>query len=232
MRVLYDFAVEGQYARSLIILLPGALQQPEDFVRFGFVEAVRKRKLALDLALADANLQLIGDATDGSVLERIHEYLVQPARRANYQEIWLGGISIGGFMALAYADEYPGLIDGLCLLAPYPGNRIITGEIMAAGGLDLWNAEAINGTADGNDAERRVWRWLKTQGEHAACVHIHLGYGREDRFASGHQLMAAALTPDCVDSVCGTHDWPVWQQLWENFLDRSAWRFSSSPSLA
>src|SRR2546430_12236556 len=32
---------------------------------------------------------------------------------------------------------------GLCLLAPYPGNRIVTNEIAAAGGLLKWQPESI-----------------------------------------------------------------------------------------
>jgi pimeloyl-ACP methyl ester carboxylesterase len=224
MRVLNDFAINGERARSLAILLPGALQQPEDFVRSGFVEAVRKRNLSLDLWLVDPGLQFIGEAANGLAQQRIHESVIQPALLAKYQEIWLVGISIGGFMAIDYADQHPGLIGGLCLLAPYPGNRIITGEIMAAGGLAQWLPDSIE---DG-DAERRVWRWLKTHREHAASVRIHLGYGLEDRFAPGHRLMAEVLAPDCVDTAAGGHDWPVWRQLWENFLDRRASRFTRS----
>lgn len=227
MRVLHDFATHGQgqgrRAQSLAILLPGALQQPEDFVRSGFVEAVRKRDLSLDLSLVDSEIHFIGETADGTALQRIHDSVILPARLAKYQEIWLVGISIGGFMAIDYADQHPGSVNGLCLLAPYPGNRMITGEITAAGGLRQWHPDSI----DDDDAERRVWRWLKTHRENAAGVQIHLGYGLDDRFAPGHRLMAEVLAPDCVDTAAGGHDWPVWQRLWENFLDRCASRDAS-----
>jgi enterochelin esterase-like enzyme len=32
-------------------------------------------------------------------------------------------------------------------------------------------------------------------------------------------MMASALDPECVDVVPGGHEWPVWRQLWENFLN-------------
>ncbi len=32
-------------------------------------------------------------------------------------------------------------------------------------------------------------------------------------------MMAAVLPSDAVDVLPGGHDWPVWRQLWEKFLD-------------
>jgi hypothetical protein len=216
MRVLHDFAIDGNHARSLAILLPGALQQPEDFVKSGFVDAVRKRKLSIDLALVDPGIQFIGEAIDGSALQRIHEQVVLPAVHANYREIWLVGISISGFLAIAHADKYPDPAIGLCLLAPYPGNRMITGEISVAGGLGQWQPDFI----ENDDAEHKIWHWLKTYRQHAPSTRVHLGFGLEDRFAPAHRMMAEVLDANCVDTVAGGHDWPAWQHLWENFLDR------------
>lgn len=215
MRVVHDCADRNRPAPALVIVLPGALQQPEDLVRAGFVEAVRQRALPIDLALVDLDLRYITDITDGTTLRQVHDEVVQPAQRGNYREIWLAGISIGGFVALAYGDRYGANLAGLCLLAPYPGNRILTAEIAAAGGIARWQ------NSDRDDAERRVWQWLKTCRSQPPMPAIHLGYGRDDRFASGQRLMADAIGAEHVDSIAGGHDWPVWQQLWINFLDRS-----------
>lgn len=222
MRILHDFAEPGRRAKTLAILLPGALQQPEDFMQAGFIDAVRDRKLSIDLALVDFGMQYIGESTDGTALQHMHDHLLQPALSQGYEEIWLAGISIGGFIAIAYADRYPDQIDGLCLLAPYPGNRVVTREIEAAGGIAQWRADSIAQ----DDAERRIWRWLKAHREMPSAPAVHLGYGREDRFAPGHRLMAEALAAHCTDAVIGGHDWPAWRQLWENFLDREALRFA------
>jgi dienelactone hydrolase len=218
MRILHEFANEGQRAPALAILLPGALQQPEEFMRAGFVDAVRRRGLPLDLSLVDPGLQFIGEATDGTALRRLHETVVQPARAACYDEIWIAGISLGGFMALRYVDRYPDNVDGVCLLAPYPGNRIVTNQIAAAGGLSSWQAEHAD-----DDAECRMWQWLK-ECKQRAGPRIHLGYGAGDRFAAGQRMMAQALPADSVDTVDGGHDWPVWLRLWENFLERRVFR--------
>lgn len=220
MRILQYAAASGGRAKALAILLPGALQQPEDLVRAGFVDTVRERRLSLDLWLPDLGIAYIGETTDGTALARLHAQVIRPARQ-HYAEIWLAGISIGGFMAIAHADRYPGEVDGLCLLAPYPGNRIITREIEAAGGIGQWLHDAV----PEDDAERRMWRWLKTHRALARPPLVRLGYGREDRFAAGHRLMAAALPACDTGSVAGGHDWPAWQQLWKNFLDREALRF-------
>lgn len=214
MRVLHEHLHPERRAQTLAILLPGALQRPEDLVQAGFVDAVRTRGLSMDLALVDLQLSYVGEAGDGAALPRLHDAVVQPARHA-YSQIWLAGISIGGFIALAYADRFSGCVDGLCLLAPYPGSRLLSNEIEAAGGLERW--AAIDA---GDDTERRVWRWLQSHGE--TGPQLYFGYGRQDRFASGQSKMAAALPTGCVDSVEGGHDWSAWRQLWDNFLDRIA----------
>ena len=219
MRILHDFAHTDRHAKSLAIMLPGALQQPEDFVQAGFVDAVRKRGLSLDLALVDLGIEYIGDTLNDSVLQRIDAELVQPGRLQCYDAVWLGGISIGGLIAIAYANGYAGQLNGLCLLSPYPGNRMLLREIEAAGGLDRWPADAGAGTDE--DAERAMWRWLQARGEQAGGERVHLGYGRQDRFAPGMQLIADALTGQHIDTIAGDHDWPTWQKLWENFLDRT-----------
>lgn len=210
MRVLTDCAVPGQTAHTLLILLPGAYHQPEDFMREGFVAAVRRRQLPVDIAMAELQFELVASA---QALPQIHAGLVQPAQAAGYRHIWLAGISIGGYVAIAYAERYPGQVHGLLLLAPYPGNRMTTNEIAAAGGIHGWQP----GTIDAEDTERRNWRWLKT---HAADMPVQLAYGEHDRFAASHALMAQALPPAQVDRVAGEHVWPVWRQLWERFLER------------
>jgi hypothetical protein len=235
MRMLECSAHPGRPAPALAILLPGAMQQPEDMLAAGFADAVRRCALPLDLVFADPELPYVGAANDGSMLKKIAHELVMPARRKAYRTIWLGGISIGAFMALSYAasslwqeadigteDEDRTAVDGLCLLSPYPGNRLLTGEILTAEGIESWSP----GQVGNEDGERQAWRWLQARGASAATP-IHLGYGRQDRFADGQQLMARTLHrgdagSDHLDVIEGDHDWPTWLQLWENFLARLA----------
>lgn len=217
MRHLTDLAQPGQHADTLVILLPGAYHQPEDFIKEGFVQAVRQRQLAIDLIMAELSFSHIADQR---ALPEIHNSLIQPALTAGYQNIWLAGISIGAYVAMSYAGRYPGQLTGLLLLAPYPGNRMTTGEIAYAGGIQAWAPDAIHD----EDTERHNWHWLKTHAnatEIETCpIEVHLGYGEDDRFAESHLMMAQALPVARVNKVPGGHVWPVWQQLWHNFLDK------------
>lgn len=197
---------------TLIILLPGAYQLPEDFIAQGFVSALQARDLPIDLIMAELSFSHIADRT---VLTEIHNDLIQPAMTAGYKNIWLAGISIGGYVAIAYANRYATPLAGLLLLSPYPGNRGTTGEIISAGGVSAWKPTFI---AE-DDTEFSNWNWLKTHAD-STDIEVHLSYGTEDRFADGHQLMAQILPDSRVDRITGAHTWPVWQQLWCNFLDR------------
>ncbi|MBV9621044.1 MAG: hypothetical protein JO341_08460 [Gammaproteobacteria bacterium] len=207
MRTLIERARPDRPARRRIILLPAAFSEPEAFVQAGFVAAVRARALDLDLLLAAPELAHVSDRT---VLAQIETELVAPAR-AEGIAVWLGGISLGGFIALACAARTPRAYAGLCLLAPYLGSHLITDEV-GTFGLAAWEPGA-----DSGDEERHIWRFLKHRSP--AELPIHLGLGREDRFAARHRVLAAALSAQEVDTVAGGHDWPTWHRLWENFLD-------------
>jgi pimeloyl-ACP methyl ester carboxylesterase len=209
MHTVADAAHAGHSAPMRVLMLPAAYSGPEDFVRAGFARAVRQRHLEVDLVFAGLELQHL---TDRTLLTRVRQELLLPAR-AQGCSIWLGGISLGGYVALCCAERYPQEIDGLCLFAPYLGSHLVTDEIARAEGVHAWRPGEI--AAD--DEERRIWRFIQMLG--AGALPIHLGLGREDRFAPRHRLMAAALAPDSVDIVPGGHDWPTWYRLWENFLD-------------
>ncbi len=219
MRSIVDAAQPGRSAPTLLVMLPAACSDPEDFVRAGFVAALRARRLDIDLVFAPLELRHVADRT---LLTRLRQELLAPAR-AQGRSLWLGGISFGAFLTLSLAERHPGELDGLCVLAPYLGTHLVSGEIVRARGVHAWEA----GELTEDDEERRIWRFIQTQGPGGPP--IHLGLGREDRFAERHRLMAAALGPDRVDVVPGGHDWPTWLRLWGRFLDL---RFASHPTLA
>ena len=196
-------------APTLIVLLPGAYMTPEDYEKAGFFSAVAKRKLAVDILAVDLDLSRI---SEGSALPALQAEILEPARR-RYAKLWLGGISLGGLLTLCHNADTPGSVDGLCLLAPYPGSRLTTNAIARAGGLDAWQATAEQLT----DPEFRMWRWLQ---QPPGGLPVFVGYGSEDRFAGGMRQIAERFPAADRHTVPGGHDWPVWQQLWEHFLDR------------
>jgi pimeloyl-ACP methyl ester carboxylesterase len=192
-----------------MIWLPGALHSPEDFLQAGFDAEIARRALPIDLEFVRVDLDHVGDR---GAVERLAREVVAPARSAGCRRIWLGGISLGGFFALDYAAGERGPWDGLCLLAPYLGNRLLIGEIVAAGGLDAWQP----GPLAESDEERRIWHFIQTR--RAGSRPVYFGYGRDDRFAAGHALLAAALPAGAVQVTAGGHDWPTWAALFRGFL--------------
>ncbi len=196
-------------APSLLVLLPGALMTPQHIVDAGLFEAVEQRGLALDLMALDLHAHEGGDQ---AALQALDQHFLAPAR-TQYKNIWLGGISRGGQLALSYWAERMGQLDGMCLLAPYPGSRLTTNTIARAGGLQAWQPS----DAQLQDPEFRLWQWLKRPTVDAP---VFLGYGTQDRFADGMQRLAAQLPTADFQTVPGGHDWTAWTALWASFLAR------------
>ncbi|MCG2575780.1 hypothetical protein LZ012_02085 [Dechloromonas sp. XY25] len=193
-------------ADTLLVLLPGAYMTPEHYAEHFFPAA---EGLPLDLLAVDLGLDAV---SAGEAIPALVEQILRPARHT-YRRIWLAGISLGGLLALSLNADHPGAIDGLCLIAPYPGSRLTTNAIARAGGLDAWQPTAEELT----DPEFRVYRWLKAP---PAELPVFVGHGRDDRFAAGMQAIAERFPAGSRQVVAGDHDWPAWRNLWEDFLDR------------
>ena len=210
MRSISVPALATAVAATRMVWLPGAYHAAQDFLTAGFAAAVRARQAALDLVFIDMELAHVGDR---SALQQLRTDIVLPARAAGVS-VWLGGISLGGLIALDYAARHAGEIDGLCLLAPYLGARTLLAEIAGSPGLAAWQPGKLAET----DEERRIWRYIKTR--RADSPPLYLGYGRDDRYAVAHGLLADVLPAGAVNTIDGGHDWRTWSRLWENFLDR------------
>jgi pimeloyl-ACP methyl ester carboxylesterase len=206
-------------AETLMVLLPGAYMRPQHFLDAGFDTAVAERRLGLDLAFPDFDAAGLANA---SGIARLRIEILGPAQAAGYRQLWLGGISLGALLALAVAADGGEEIDGLCLIAPYPGSAITLAAIDAAGGPARWQPT----DAQLADAEFRIWDWLRLP---RAKPQICFGYGRHDRFAPRMARLAACrpdLDPVLVD---GDHEWPAWRAIWNQFLDsgridKPSWR--------
>ena len=208
-QIIYAGPAGGLTAR--IVLLPGAYHALEQFVDAGFDRALRDRGLAAELIVAAPELAHLNDR---AWLTQLRREVIAPARERGAGALWLGGISLGAFMALRFAAEGAEALDGLCLLAPYLGSRIVAAEIAAQGTLANWRAERLGE----DDDERRIWKFIQGLGT-AAAPRVFLGFGSEDRFADSQRLLASALPAGSTHVVPGGHDWPVWRRLWDQFLD-------------
>lgn len=208
MRATLLSAEPDRVAGTRIILIPGAYQGSQDFIAAGFGAALRESHLAIDLVLVDLEMEHL---TDRSMLDRLHQRLIPEARIAGCTQLWLGGISLGAFLALLYAERHPAECDGLLMFAPYPGNRMILGDIdkfLNASEQDAEPAELAE--------ERRVWRFLREPPPRSA--RLWLGFGSSDRYAAAHRQMARSMPGTQVHEIPGAHDWPVWLRLWQQFL--------------
>jgi hypothetical protein len=208
MRSILRTAAPHATAATQMVWLPGAYHSAQHFLDAGFPEAVRERQIPLDLAFVDLGMRHLNDR---EALNRLRCEIVLPALETGIS-VWLAGISLGGLIALDYASSFPDRLEGLCLLAPYLGNRMLLNEITAAQRLSAWEP----GELAEQDTERRVWRYLKAN---LVSQPPYLGYGKEDRFSAAHGLLARELPPAAVDVIGGGHEWHTWTKLWENFLD-------------
>ncbi len=202
-------------ADTVVVFLPGRGDRGADFENRGFVSAVRRRKLPLDLVAADAHW---GYYRTRTLQTRLHEDVLAPAR-ARHKRLWLAGVSAGGFGALLYARAHPGAVEGIVLLAPFLGGSRLINEIERAGGLSAWQP----GPVEAEDHERAAWAWLKNYAPGASGYpRLVLGYGGRDSFARANGLLAASLPPADVFTGDGAHDWETWQGLWSRVLDAGA----------
>ncbi len=196
---------------SVLILLPGAQMHASEFVEAGFINSLSASSLALDLQIVNIDLTQISAL---QAMQVIQETVLQPARQ-RYKQLLLGGISLGGQAALLQAARQRVTLDGLCLLAPYPGSRLAMNAIERAGGVENWQMTEVQR----EDPDFWIWEWLR---QPHLVDRTFIGYGCEDRFCEGIERIAQrfALRRRCV--VEGGHDWPTWTRLWAEFIHTGA----------
>ena len=212
MRTRTELYAGAQRSETLLVLLPPSLASIDDFYEQGFVDAVRRRDLPVDLLLANATGQQVIDKT---VVSALHAEVVQPARANGYRAVWMAGISMGAFSALHYVAQHADQIAGLYLLAPYPGTRDILAEVRSAGGAAIWCQQQPSALD-----ERAWWQWLGRESMKAEwTTPVYFGTGSTDRFLGGQRLISDLLPDDRIRVLPGGHQWPTWKALWDDWLD-------------
>jgi pimeloyl-ACP methyl ester carboxylesterase len=202
--------------KDLVVFLPGIGDAPEDFVAHDFVRLLQARHPNVDAVLVGAYFNYY---RSGSIVTRLYDDVILPAKKQGYERIYVVGISLGGLGAVSLATEHPDAVDGLLLLSPYLGEQDVVGEIERAGGLAKWS----RGTGGKHGLERRVrdnWAFLKAHARGTATPRLLLGYGTEDRFSRALDLLAVELPQAQVRTRPGIHDWKAWTPLYVELLDQ------------
>ena len=194
----------------LLIMLPGVNIPAEHFITHGFAQTLHQHPGAIDVIALRPD---VGLYLDGTLAETIHTDIIVPALARGYRRIWFAGISLGGMGALLYAQAHRTQVEGIILLAPFVGTPGLIAEIVQSGGLTGWNP----GEIAASDRERALLAWLK---EGSNLPKLYLGYGRQDRFAMGHAMVADHLPSACVVTRDGGHDWQTWSALWHDILKK------------
>ncbi len=208
---------------ALVVFLRGMGGSHRSFERMGVVAAVRRQGLALDMVAPDSHF---GYYFSRSLVPRLKEDVLDPARSQGYRRIWLVGVSMGGLGAMMYLRAHPEDLAGVCIISPFLGYDGIVEEVAAAGGIRRWSP----GQADPDDWERIFWGWLKA---YAAAPGnrppVYLGYGTEDRMVTGHRLLEEILPPKRVYRVPGGHRPEVMKRLLLQFLSGDAFTAAAGP---
>jgi len=210
-------------ARTLLVMLPGRLGTAEQFMAEGFVDLVLTSGYALDVIAAEAH---IGYYYNKTVIERLRQDVILPARARGYQRIWMLGISMGGLGAIWYDRTHPGDLDGLILLAPYLGDRQVVDEVEAAGGIRGWHQDE----KDRGLFQKEIWGMTKGyEDQRTTAGRLFLGYGLQDGFARSNSLLASEIPADQVATLPGSHDWRTWRLLLTRLLENRVLRHGMGP---
>lgn len=187
----------------------------DDFEREGIVTILREAGVRADTIAVDAHL---GYYFERTVVERLQQDVLIPARRRGYRRIVLVGVSLGGLGALLNERDHPGSVEALVLLGPYLGSKAsLFATIANEGGPQRW-AEKREPLTGG--VEEQLWTFLGNKS--SSLPPTWLLCGEADRLGSGHRLLAGLLPSDKVLIGAGGHDWPTWRALWKSACLNSA----------
>ena len=211
------------YVRSdcLVVLMPGMLDLPDQYLEHGFIEDAMRRPGRCDFVAVDAHFAYY---REGSLRRAVGEDIIVAAQARGYESIWIVGISMGGLGALLVAEEYAQVIDGIVLLAPFLGDEALVRSIEEAGGLEAWDAPEGMDRYDEDEFDDELWGWLQGYAtEPSARPPLYIGVGTEDRLRPGVGLLAQVLPDERSGEAEGGHDWATWRVLWRRLLASPPW---------
>ncbi len=207
-----SFPAEKQPAKHLVILLSGRGASNTYFEDNKWVAIAREHGSEVDFIAPYAHM---GYYMTNTMLQRLNEDVIIPAKKQGYETISIAGISMGGMGAILYSHKFPDDIDRIYLVAPYLGKDVVHKKIRQAGGLRQWQLKE----EDVDDWNYVIWKRLKTIVEDPGKnKKIFLGYGKQDRL-QGFDLLAQALPKSQVFTLPGGHKDVIFSGIWTHMYE-------------
>lgn len=212
------FVPAAQPPHRLVVMLPGRGDDLDSLGKHGIAQTIHRQWRDADVILTGLTMPFY---REGRAARRLHDEVLSPAGTRRYDEVWLAGISLGGLGALMYDRAYPGEIDGMLLISPYLGDKLLYREIEGAGGLDRWQPGPVQAFTP-ETYQRELWRYIKRwSGSTQRAGSIWVAYGDKERFRDRIGLLAAQLPPGHAFELPGHHDWTLWQPAATTLLDHA-----------
>ena len=222
-----SFIAARQPAHRLVVVLPGRGDSLQSLSETGIAAIIQQSWPDADVILTGLTMPFY---RQGQAAQRLHDEVIEPARRRAYQQVWLAGISLGGMGALLYDHKYPDQMDGLLLLSPYLGDSAIHKEIRSAGGLAAWHAGPVQPIGP-DTFQRELWRSLQGWSQRPLRTQsTWLAYGADEPFRRPIELMSSLLPPDHVIMLPGHHNWKLWKPAMRTLLERAGPKVLATPS--
>ena len=208
------YITSQKQSTNLLVMLPGRGEKIDSYMIHGFIDLLKESGLGFDAVTVDATL---GYYYQETLIERLYEDVIVPAGKNGYKNIWIFGISLGGMGSLWYGKNKGETIKGIIVLAPFVGDKDVIDEINNAGGPADW---APTKPAKKSDYQRQLWVWLKKYADtHNNLPKLIMGYGLEDEFAYGDDMLSQILPSNHVFTKPGRHDWKTWRKLFKAILN-------------
>lgn len=185
-----------------MILLPGIGDRANTFEKNGIIENILASNTGYDIISVEAHFKYYQNRT---LVERLHEDIVQPALKKGYKEIVFGGVSLGGLGALLYLKYHPENVTKVVLIAPYLGEK------------QEYDYLIDKSKPKPNEFKIGLWPWLSQLPEKQTRK-IFLAYGKQDKFSEPNALLESYLPENNTYTTDGKHLWSTWRGLWPSIF--------------